>query len=157
MNWRVFCSASLFFLVPFLMVSSALASGQPTLDPAFCHALVKHMPDADVAYQPGIDVHGKAVAPADLPDSPNFQLQRPITIPLTVDLLTILNITATSFPFNAMQRNDINLGTLTVDGDRVLYNGKPLTNGQQDNLAVLCLKSNAADAPQKIAPGNTKP
>ena len=139
------------------MNSPALASGPPTLDPAFCHALVKHMPDADVAYQPGIDVHGKAVAPADLPDSPNFQLQRPITIPLTVDLLTILNITATSFPFNAMQRNDINLGMLTVAGARVLYNGKPLTNDQQDNLAVLCLKSNAADAPQKIAPGKTKP
>ena len=32
-----------------------------------CQRLVRHVPAPDVAYKPGIDVHGKAVAPADLP------------------------------------------------------------------------------------------
>lgn len=32
-----------------------------------CMALVRHHPSADVTYQPGADVHGKYVAPADLP------------------------------------------------------------------------------------------
>ncbi|MGF1610591.1 MAG: hypothetical protein ACFCUQ_14410 [Kiloniellales bacterium] len=31
-----------------------------------CARLVKHLPDADVAYQPGQDVYGRPVAPADL-------------------------------------------------------------------------------------------
>ncbi|MDR3436674.1 hypothetical protein [Telmatospirillum sp.] len=32
-----------------------------------CMALVRHHPAADVTYQPGADVHGKYVTPADLP------------------------------------------------------------------------------------------
>jgi hypothetical protein len=131
--------AFLSFFATFLVISRTHAE-KPQLSPAFCRALVKHVPDADVTYRGGVDVHGKPVAPADLPDSNNFQLQQPITIPLTADLLKILDLPAASFPFNAMGRNDIYLGTLTVDGDRVLYNGQPLTGEQQDNLAVLCLK-----------------
>jgi hypothetical protein len=34
-----------------------------------CHQLVAHHPDPDVAYQPGRDLHGHAVVPADLPGS----------------------------------------------------------------------------------------
>jgi len=130
------------FLLASLVPSHALAADQTSLSPAFCQALVKHVPDADVTYQPGIDVHGKPVAPADLPDSVAFKLQNPINIPLTASLLKVLNLPATAFPFNTMKRDDINLGTLTVDGDRVLYNGQPLTSEQQDKLAVLCMKPN---------------
>jgi hypothetical protein len=139
------------FLGALVVPSPALAASPPTVDPSFCRALVKHVPDADVAFQPGVDVHGKPVAPADLPGSNDLQLQQPITIPLTADLLKILNFPANSFPFNTMQRNDINLGTLTVDGNRVLYNGQPLTSDQQDNLAVLCLKPDGTQAPQSLA------
>src|SRR5277367_3400108 len=34
-----------------------------------CAQVVEHVPDAGVAYTPGVDVNGKAVAPADLPGS----------------------------------------------------------------------------------------
>jgi hypothetical protein len=135
-------------LFPALSVAKTDA---PALDPAFCRALVKHVPDADVAYQPGIDVHGKPVAPADLLGTNNFQLPKTISIPLTADLMTVLNFPTSSFPFNTMTRNDIQLGTLMVDGERVLYNGQPLTDDQQDKLAVLCMKpqeQNRSDTPQ---------
>jgi hypothetical protein len=36
-----------------------------------CARLVHHQPSADVAYQPGVDVHGRPVAAADLPGSGN--------------------------------------------------------------------------------------
>ncbi|MGE5503210.1 MAG: hypothetical protein ACM31L_02195 [Actinomycetota bacterium] len=36
-----------------------------------CARLVHYTPSADVAYKPGVDVHGKPVAPADLPGSGN--------------------------------------------------------------------------------------
>jgi hypothetical protein len=145
-----------FFLIVFLVAGGVSASNS-SLDPAFCRALVKHVPDADVTYQPGMDVHGKPVAPADLPDSPAFQLQQPITIPLTADLFKILNFSTTGYPFNTMRRTDINLGTLMVDGDKVLYNGQPLTSEQQDDLAVLCLKPDGTAAPQKTTPVKVKP
>lgn len=34
-----------------------------------CMALVRHHPSADATYQPGADVHGKYVPPADMPGS----------------------------------------------------------------------------------------
>lgn len=53
-----------------------------------CSRLVRHLPAADVAYQPGVDAKGRAVAPADLDGSgadalPNLLpdvLEFPITI-----------------------------------------------------------------------------
>lgn len=128
------------FFAILLMPLPAHAGQQPALAPDFCKALVKHVPSSDVAYKPGVDVHGKPVAPADLPGTNAFQLQQPITIALTADLFKFLKFPADQYPFNTMGRSDINLGTLTVDGDKVLYNGQPLTDEQQDNLAVLCLK-----------------
>ncbi len=118
----------------------ATEAATPPIDASFCRALVKHVPDADVAYQPGMDVRGRKVVPADLGATPRMELPEEITIPLTADLFHFLRLNTSRFPFNAMRRNDINLGTLTVRGDKVFYDGKPLTDEEQDNLAVLCLK-----------------
>ncbi len=116
------------------------ADKTPPVDPVLCKALTKHVPNADVAYQPGVDVHGKPVAPADLEGAAQIKLPEEISIPLTADLFSFLQLDQSKFPFNALPRNDINLGTLTVRGDKVFHNGKTLTDAQQDNLAVLCLK-----------------
>lgn len=119
---------------------AATAKPSPVIDDRFCQALVKHVPDADVAYQAGVDVHGKPVVPADLDGGHNGVLPQEFSIPLTADLMSFLNLDSSALPASAMKRNDIALGTLTIRGDQVLYNGKPLTNTQQDNLSVLCLK-----------------
>lgn len=133
---RIFYLSCVLLLVP----TCVFGKQPPEIAPAFCQALVKHVPDPDVDYRPGVDVNGKPVTPADLPDTNTFQIQQPITIPLTADLFKFLNLPTTSFPYNTMTRTDIQLGTLTIDGDKVLYNGQPLTSEQQENLAVLCLK-----------------
>ena len=106
-----------------------------TIDQRLCQALVKYTPNADVAYQPSVDVRGKPVTPADLSGSNTFKLQDGFEIPLTVDLANRLKL-----PTNRLGSNsEIAIGTLTVNGDKVLYNGQPLTDEQQDNLAVMCL------------------
>ncbi len=128
------------FLTILLAANIASAAPSPALDDRFCQALVKHTPSADVAYQAGVDVNGGAVVPADL-DTPNtLALPDELTIPLTADLISFLKMDAAALPASAMQRNDIQLGTLTLRGDQVLFNGQPLSDAQQDNLAVLCLK-----------------
>lgn len=130
-----------FLLALFLILPSALhAQETPILDPAFCRALVKHVPDADVAYRSGVDVRGKAVVPADLGGQPQMDLPEEIVLPITADMFKLLGLDQSKFPFQAMQRNDIYLGTLTVRGEQLFWNGKPLSDAQQDNLAVLCLK-----------------
>lgn len=66
-------------------------AGQPVrivITKVDCSRLVRHVPAADVAYQPGVDARGRAVAPADMPGSgaqaiPNLLpdvLEFPITI-----------------------------------------------------------------------------
>lgn len=60
-----------------LMTSPALAqeqenAGQPVrivITKVDCSRLIRHTPSADVAYQPGVDARGRAVAPADVPGS----------------------------------------------------------------------------------------
>jgi hypothetical protein len=89
-NWRLVCALSL--------VSSVLA--QPSIaeetksEPLMvrisktdCQRVVRHQASADVAYKPGVDVRGKAVAPADanggftipLPDVFEFNITKDLT------------------------------------------------------------------------------
>jgi predicted acetyltransferase len=127
----------------FLVLSfQANAAGtSPKVDPALCNALVKNTPDANVAYQPGIDVEGNAVAPADLPGSPQIKLPQKINIPLTLNLAKVLNLNTSVYPYNQLgQGTEAQLGTLTVDGDKVTFNGQDLSGAQQDKLAVLCMQ-----------------
>lgn len=141
-------------VIVILMASSvAYAAVPPSVDPILCRALTKHTPSADVTYQPGVDVRGKKVAPADLPSNANIKIEQPITVPLTADLFGFLGFKTDSFPFNNMNRTDINLGVLTVDGDHVSYNGQPLTDEQQDNLAALCMQpSQSKQKPVGLVP-----
>lgn len=122
-------------------VSLAQAADATAIDPALCQNLVKHVPSADVTYQPGVDVYGKPVAPADLPGSSSLQLPSKINIPITINIAKALNLNTSQYPYNMLgEGTEAMLGTLTVQGNEVLFNGKPLSGEQQDNLAVLCMK-----------------
>ena len=125
-----------------LLVSTlpAAAETPPAIDTSFCQQLVKHTPDADVAYRAGEDVHGRPVVPADLPNTYDSLIPQTITIPLTAKLAQFLALDPASFPFHTLGQSDINLGTLSVRESKVFLNGKPLSDAQQDNLAVLCMK-----------------
>ncbi len=126
-----------------LLKSDPPKAAPAPLDPAFCQALIKHTPRADVAYQAGVDTKGNAVAPADVPGQPQMQIPTKINIPLTLNLAKVLNLNTSQYPYDQLGTGtEAQLGTITVDGDQVLFNGKAISDTQQDNLAVLCMKSN---------------
>jgi hypothetical protein len=130
------------YVVMMLWFSTAYAATD-AIDPALCRALVNHTPSADVAYQPGIDVHGNAVAPADLPGSPQLEMPQKLNIPITLGLAQALHQNPNSYPYNQFGAGtEAQVGTLTVEGNHVTLNGQPLSGAQQDNLAVLCMKPN---------------
>ncbi len=77
---------SVLFLLCYGFPSLAVA-GSPLLHSDLpCHMAIPHVPDGDVAYEPGVDTQGLAVAPADIPqnmesDTPpdlQFDLQSPL-------------------------------------------------------------------------------
>lgn len=144
-NLRIRKGAALAFfcVLAVLLLSPCLANAahEAAVDPALCRALIKHVPDADVAYQPGVDVHGNPVAPADLPGAPQMQLPDQIKIPLTLNLAKTLNLNTSAYPYRQLGTGtEAQLGTLTVEGDHVLFNGQPISDAQQDKLSVLCLQ-----------------
>jgi hypothetical protein len=123
----------------FLCGFSAHAAASSAVDPVLCGALVKNTPNAGVAYQPGVDVNGNAVAPADLPGQPQMKLPDQIKIPLTLNLAKVLNLNTSAYPYSQLGAGtEAQLGMLTVEGGRVLFNGQPISDTQQDKLTTLC-------------------
>lgn len=119
------------FLLAFFLTVPAYASE------VICEVLEKHVPDADVAYVPGVDVHGKAVAPADLDGGSQVRLPDIIEIPLGVDLASRLGMDYSSNELTAP------LGTLEVYPDgSVLLNGRDVSG----EAVALCAEESHGQA-----------
>jgi hypothetical protein len=87
-----------------------------------CQKLAQHTPTDDVAYKPGVDVNGNAVAPADLA-SPVSVVNEFIEVPLTIDLAQRLNLNAKGLEMRGAM-GVLRLGT--KDGS-VSFQGQDLT------------------------------
>ena len=86
--------------------------------------MVSHHPDPGVEYKPGADVHGKYVAPADLPGQQNFALPDKIEFDLRLNPLAYAPSQGNA-PAGAFSNTGTNLGHVEVD----LLNGQAKLNG----------------------------
>lgn len=102
--------------------------------PAFCHLYQQHVPDADVTYQPGVDVHGRPVAGADLPGGSSIRLPDSFTVPLTLDLFEQLGLDQ-QFPG---LEGKLDLGQLSIEGDRVTLGGQVVPSLSRADLVAIC-------------------
>jgi hypothetical protein len=113
-----------------LLLLSAPAYANESIPPE-CRILEQHKPSGDVNYQPGVDVHGKPVVPADINAAPmGLDGQQTIVIPLSIDM-------AKRLQGQNIQGLDMTstLGFIEVGpGGRVSYNGQDLTS----QVHVLC-------------------
>jgi hypothetical protein len=126
-----------FLLVTIVLLRAMHAHAQTiTATRETCADLVEHVPSADVAYQPGIDVAGQPVAPADLPGSPTIQVPEEFSIPITVDLGRRLGIP--SNPNNFRAKADI--GVVSYKDGKAFFNGQPLQDPDAAALADACRK-----------------
>ncbi|HZD25544.1 MAG TPA: hypothetical protein VE631_04730 [Alphaproteobacteria bacterium] len=124
-----------------LAMPPALAGGLTVVvDEADCRWLVRHEPAPDVTYQPGVDVNGNPVAPADLgPDHGGAAapvLPKQIAIDLDIPLSRLL---PDGTPPN-LEDAKANAGTVTVDRETgaVSYNGQPLVDPAREHLIAAC-------------------
>ncbi len=96
------------------------------------------VPSAD--YQPGVDVNGNAVAPADLPSTPSTPSVDNFPIEIDQHLAHRFNL-----PPGANAKAV--LGYVTVHGNQAYFNGQPLNADQTSALAEAC-----HDAASKSSP-----
>jgi len=87
------------------------------------------VPSAD--YQPGVDVNGNAVAPADLPSIPSNPSVDNFPIEIDQRLAHRFNL-----PPGANAKAV--LGYVTVRGNQAYFNGQPLNADQTSALAEAC-------------------
>jgi len=119
-------------------VSRAAAHDTPvvTISKADCDRLVEHQPAPDVAYQPGVDVNGRPVAPADLDGGIQIAVPEIIRIPVEIDLFDRFGIPANRDLFAA----DAQVGEVTYQDGRAYFNGHPLQDEAAAELSVRCQK-----------------
>lgn len=121
-----------------VFIPGAAVAWEIAVDPMACRRLERHVPAPDVAYQPGVDVRGKPVAPADLPGGASAPVPN-LHVEVTADMARHFGI---ALP-DRLGRSAV-IGTITVDGNRSTFNGQPLSAEAQFDLVVLCRRVGGA-------------
>jgi hypothetical protein len=126
-----------------LALSAAQLGAQTiTVSPNACQA-----PSSDVAYKPGVDAHGNAVAPADLSDSGQLNLtgDHEFWLPIEVPLEDVITIGAGD-NLNSISASNIGVGAVTVKNGQAYFNGEPLGDAKSHAIAAECQKQQAASS-----------
>ena len=110
------------------------ASAEIAISRKDCSRLVNHEPAPDVTYQPGVDVHGRPVAPADLGGGQQIQLPDVIYIPIEVLVQDKYGIPANSVLYDATAL----VGVVAVRGNRVYFEDQELTDPEIAALEQAC-------------------
>ena len=131
--------------VSLLLLPLTAAAADIPFSPKDCQQLVRHVPSADVEYKPGVDVHGNAVAPADVGGGYQLDLPQTIDIQIGVDLADRLGLqdakkqgsttpTRRVMPFSGYAP----LGTLSIKGNDAYWNGNRIASQDEAVLAEAC-------------------
>lgn len=110
------------------------ASAEIAISRKDCERLVNHEPAPDVTYQPGVDVHGRPVVPADIGAGQQIQLPDVIYIPIEVLIQDKYGIPANSVLYDATAL----VGVVSVRGNRVYFEDQELTDPEVAALEQAC-------------------
>jgi hypothetical protein len=121
-----------------LLLALGSASAQTVVvDRAACaRLLVEHRTSDDVAYKPGADTRGRAVAPADLAPATPPLLQPEFTFDLRVDLAPYLPARS------RLLEPQLQVGRVGLRSDgAITFNGIALESAERAALATLCRRT----------------
>lgn len=101
-----------------------------------CELAVRYVTPPGVDYQPGVDVNGHPVAPADLDDGRRLQLPESIPVFITDDLRRRFHVPHHSPLFDT----DAVAGIveLRLSDNRLTFNGVEIGSAEADALAAMC-------------------
>lgn len=125
-------------LAPVAATHSEEASVEVKVSKKDCRRLVRHRPSNDVNYKPGVDVYGRAIAPADLPGSATFKTPNEITISLTMDVLEKFGVDSDSALGSLSGETSFGEIKYNISSGKMTLDGKPLGDREVEALATAC-------------------
>jgi hypothetical protein len=121
---------------------------------ADCSALIRHVATPDAAYQPGVDVRGEPVVPADV-GGLAMALPEVIDLVIGIDLADcIARRDGKTGRALLPASGEAKLGVLTIKGGATFWNGERIGPGEEAALAESC---RTALAPPKESLPTAKP
>lgn len=128
-----------------LLAAADVRAETLTISTADCRRLVEHVPAAGVEYRGGEDVRGRSVVPADIAGNNAIDLPAVIEIPLTVDVMRRLRGDSGArrdiLAGRRGLKGEVPLGTVTVKGNDLFWNGRQIQSQDQILLAESCRSS----------------
>ena len=118
-----------------------VGGGKPVIGRQDCEALATYHTPPGVNYQPGVDVNGRPVAPADLPGTNSYQLPRRVQFDVVINPMTYAGGQGAGSAAAGQYANtmlpvahvaiDLATGEATIDG-------KPMDSDQEAYLRRIC-------------------
>jgi hypothetical protein len=124
------------FLAILLLIAAGAAladGGRLRIPREDCRRLVEHRPDPGAAYQPGKDVRGKPVAPADVPGGLRLEPAEEVEFDISFNPLR-------GRSGDRFSGTELYVGTIrfNLQTGEATFNGAPLTDPEQAELARKC-------------------
>ncbi len=130
---RIHLRSAVGLLVTCLLAAPAQAAERRAYSDDECQRAVRIASQPGADYQPGVDVNGRAVAPADLQPSLKIEPPRVIEFPVTMDVAKRLGFD-TRGPLEA----NIAVANVRIEGNRVSINGQEVNPDESVDLIAAC-------------------
>ena len=127
-------SLAIFAIFLALSVSYGASAKPAVVNGEDCARLVEHVPDSDVAYQPGVDAYSRKVASADVAGTRRISPPREIKIPIQVDVQDKFGDSSNTL----FGTSDTTVGNVTYRDGKLYCNGEPLQDAETAHIAKLC-------------------
>lgn len=113
-----------------------------------CRMLQKHVPAADVAYQPGVTKSGKKVASADLAPAPDFGRVDDLKFTFNIRLNKAVGSGAVGASYGDVL-GEAPIGTVEMKNGVLSFNGVPLDEAQTLAISEGCKTARAHEDQKK--------
>jgi len=115
------------------LATPALAADRRAYTDDECRRAVRIASQPGAEYQPGVDVNGRAVAPADLQPTLKIDPPRVIEFPVTMDVAKRLGFDVRG-PYEA----NVTVANVRIEGNRVSINGQEINPDDSADLIAAC-------------------
>jgi len=133
----IFCmSLALGALVAIAAARAGAAERTIVIARSACELAVRYVPAPGVDYQPGVDVNGRPVAPADLDGDHRLKLRESIPVIISDDLRKQFGLPDDSPLFDA--NAFVGIVELRLSDRRLTFNGVELSGREAGALAAMC-------------------